>query len=59
MNILTFQDTVKSRKDALAHDLDNGEEEDEQVRVLEDVDGEEEQGDDRVSPSPSASASDL
>jgi hypothetical protein len=53
MNIQTFQDAVKSRKATLAHDLDHDLDEEEDVKALQrDVEGEEEEGAEKVTNRP-------
>jgi hypothetical protein len=48
MNLHTFRDVVNSKKAALAHDLDEGEEDAEVGRLRGPVDGEEDDGAEKV-----------
>lgn len=48
MNLHTFKDVVNAKKSSLVNDLDEGDEEKEVGVLRKPVDGEEEEGDDKV-----------
>jgi hypothetical protein len=49
MNIHTFKDVVTSKRSSLAHDLDNDDDDDyNEVGILKEVEGEEENGQEEV-----------
>lgn len=51
MNVHTFKDVVKSKRSSLANDLDDDDDEEVAAPLKRDVDGEEDEGADKVSQS--------